>query len=154
MSTAPAAVVTAPKVSWLKKVGQDIGKVLTFFAQKAPAVAVEAGTVASLLMPQFAPEIGLSENLVTNIAKEAVAVEGAASAASTATTGPAKLEAVVANVGPAIDTWVQSAFPGASAVSAASKAGLVNAVVAIMNELSPATATSPNTPPAPPQPAA
>jgi hypothetical protein len=149
-----AAVVAAPKVSWLKKIGQDIGKVLTFFAQKAPAVAVEAGTVASLLMPQFAPEVTVAENLVTNIAKEAVAVEGAAAAAGTAGgTGVQKLAAVVANVGPAIDTWVQSSFPGASAVSTASKAGLVNAVVAIMNELSPATATSPNTPPAPPQPA-
>ena len=148
---ASAAAPAAPaKASWLKKVGQEIGKVLTLFAKEAPTIAITAGTVASALLPQFAPEIGVGENLVTNIAKEATAVEGAAAAAGTATgNGAQKLAAVVAASGPAIDTWVASAFPGATAASAASKAGLVNAVVAIMNEIdAPAASTAPAPTPA------
>lgn len=132
----PAPAGAAPaKVSWLKKVGQVIGKVLGVIGKDAAPVADTAAKVAEALLPQFAPEIAKADSLVTNIAKEAIAVEGAAAAAGTGTTGQQKLDAVLANVGPAIDNWVASAFPGATKVSSAAKAGLVNAVVAIANEV-------------------
>jgi len=131
------AVTTAapPKVSWLKHVGQFLGKVLGIVAKDAKPIADTAATVTEALYPQFAPEISAADNLVTNIAKEALDAEVAAAAAGSQNSGPAKLNAVLANVGPAVDDWVAAKFPGAKQVSAASKAGLVNAVVAIMNEV-------------------
>jgi phage-related tail protein len=138
--------------SWLANVGQVIGgvakKVLAFLGKEAKPMADIASAVASGMFPQFAPEIAVADNLITNIAKEAVAVEGAAAAAGTATgTGAQKLEAVLKNIGPAIDNWVASAFPGAKQVSTAAKSGLVNAVVGIMNEMGGGTVSA-TTPPA------
>jgi len=134
---APAAATTAaPKVGWLKHVGQVIGKILGIVAKDAAPAADVAAKVAEALLPQYAPEIASADGLVTKIAKEAIVAEGVAAAAGTAVGGgTAKLEAVLTNIGPAIDGWVSSNFPGASAVSKASKAGLVSAVVTIMNEL-------------------
>lgn len=130
----------ANSTSWLANVGKTIGsvakKILSFLGGEAKPVADIAAAVATGMFPQFAPEIATADNLVTNIAKEAIAVEGAAAAAGSATgTGAQKLEAVLANVGPAVDNWVASNFPGAKQVSAAAKAGLVNGVVGILNEL-------------------
>lgn len=133
----PAVATTAPtaKVSWLKRVGQFLGKVLGIVAKDAKPLADTAATVTEALYPQFAPAIAAADNLVTNIAKEALDAEVAAAAAGSQSSGPAKLNAVLANIGPAVDDWVAAKFPGAKQVSAASKAGLVNAVVAIMNEV-------------------
>src|SRR5579862_3124168 len=68
------AVTTAapPKVSWLKHVGQFLGKVLGIVAKDAKPIADTAATVTEALYPQFAPEISAADNLVTNIAKEAL----------------------------------------------------------------------------------
>jgi hypothetical protein len=140
MST-PAAPVTAapvaaaPKVSWLKKFGHDIGVALGFVAKEAQPIAAAAGTVATALMPQFAPEISTAENLVSKIALQATTTEAAFSAVGQGSNGPAKLQAVLSSVGPEIQTWVQNSFPGAAKVSEASQAGLVNAVVAILNDV-------------------
>lgn len=139
--------------SWLANVGKTIGgiakKVLAFLGKDAKPVADIAATVATGLFPQFAPEIAEADNLVTNISKEAIAVEGAAAAAGAAAgTGAQKLEAVLANIGPAIDNWVSSNFPGAKQVSTAAKSGLVNAVVGIMNELGGGSVSASSNPPA------
>lgn len=133
-TSAPATTVTK-KTSWLTKIGQVIGKVVKAVATDAGKVADLAKPVAIALLPQFSSEITTADNLIDNIALEAQAVEGTAAAASTATTGQAKLEAVLTNIGPDIDQWVAAKFPGATTVSNAAKAGLVNAVVAIMNEV-------------------
>lgn len=136
MSTAPAVPGTAPHVSWLKKVGHVIGKILGIIAKDAKPIADTAAQVATALFPQFAPEIAFADGLVTKIAQQAVVAEGLAAAAGTATgTGLQKLDVVLGNVGPSIDAWIANAFPGAATLSRASKAGLVNAVVAIINEI-------------------
>lgn len=131
MSTAPPAV---PHVSWLSKVGAFIGKILGVASKAEPTAAA----LASALLPQFAPEIALADDIFNKIVKEALVAEAAASAAGQATgSGPQKLEAVLANIGPVLDTWVANNFPGQHQVSAVAKSGLVNAVVAILNELAP-----------------
>ncbi len=142
--------MSAP-TSWLANVGKVIGgiakKVLAFLGKEAKPVADIASAVATGMFPQFAPEIAVADNLVTNIAKEAVAIEGAAAAAATATgSGAQKIEPVLANVGPAIDNWVASSFPGAKQVSVAAKSGLVSAVVGIMNDMGGGTVSA-STPP-------
>lgn len=130
-----SAPIVTPHVSWLKRVGQVIGKVLGIVGHTAAPIAHIAAGVAGALMPQFAPEIAFADGLVTKIAKQALVTEALAAAAAGATSGPEKLAAVIANIGPELDAWVASAFPGSAQVSAVAKAGLVNAVVAIMNEL-------------------
>jgi len=142
-----SAATPAPKVSFLKHLGQVIGKILGIVATKVAPEADIAAKVAEAMLPQFSTEIQFANNLIDNIAKEAVAAEAMASAAGTAAgTGAQKLEAALVNSGPAIDAWVASRFPGATQVSNASKAGLVSAVVTIMNELQPASASTPATP--------
>ena len=134
------------KVSFLKKIGQVIGKILGIVAKDAAPIASQAAAVASVLLPQFAPEITMADNLVSNIAKQAIITEALAATASTPVPGQTKLDTVLANIGPEIDAWVASSFPGATAVSTAAKAGLVNAVVAISNEVEGKAAVPASTP--------
>jgi hypothetical protein len=131
-------VAAAPKVSWLKRFGQVMGKILKVVSSSAKPIADLATPIAEALMPQFAPEIQVADNLVSNIAKQAVVTESIAATAAIAPTGPQKLATVLGSMGSEIDAWVQSSFPGAKAVSTAGKAGLVNAVVGILNEVDPA----------------
>ena len=142
----PAPVV--PKVSWLKKFGQDVVKVLDFVAGKAVPVAQAAGAVVSALEPALAPEIAVAENLVSKIANQATVTEAAFAAVDQSSNGPAKLQAVLSAVGPEISAWVANAFPGAAAVSKTAQAGLVNSVVAILNEVDPTLALTTPTGPA------
>jgi hypothetical protein len=136
-TTVTPAVATQPvHVSWLKRVGQVIGRILGIVAKDAAPVANVAASVAEALLPQFAPEIAVADGLVSRIAKEAIAIEGAAASTGQASgTGPQKLATVLSNIGPALDQWVALNFPGAAAVGTAEKAGLVNAVVAILNKI-------------------
>lgn len=138
MSTAPASPAPAPKESWLKRFGHVLGKILGFVATQAAPIADQAAKVAEALLPQFSAEIQIADNLVSKIAREAILAEGVAQAAGTTSGGGAqKLEAVLKNIGPAIDGWITANFPGSKALSDAAKAGLVNAVVAILNEIDP-----------------
>lgn len=132
MSTTPTP---APKVSFLKHFGQIIGRILGIVAKDAAPIADQAAKVAEVLLPQFSAQIMAADNLVDNIAKQALVTESIAATAATPPTGQSKLDTVLSNIGPEIDAWVASRFPGATTVSAASKAGLVNAVVAITNEI-------------------
>jgi hypothetical protein len=129
MSTTPTP---APHESWLSKVGAFIGKVLGI-AQKAEPTAA---ALASALLPQFAPEIALADDIFNKIVKEALVAEATAAAAGSAT-GPQKLAAVLANIGPVLDQWVANNFPGQKQVSDVAKSGLVNAIVAILNDVAP-----------------
>lgn len=144
---APAAA-PAPHVSWLKHFGQVIGRILGIVAKDAAPVADQAAKVAEILLPQFATQIGAADNLIDNIAKQAIITEALQTATASQPTSQQKLDYVLANIGPEIDAWVASRFVGAKQVSAAAKAGLVNAVVAITNELEPSLASSPAAAPA------
>jgi hypothetical protein len=146
MSTPATPATPAPKVSWLKKFGQDVVKVVTWIAGKAQPIAAAAGAVVSAIEPALAPEIAVAENLVSKIANQAAVTEAAFAAAGAASSGPQKLQAVLSAVGPEINAWVQSAFPGAAALSMAAQSGLVNAVVAILNEIDPNLALTTPTP--------
>jgi hypothetical protein len=131
-----ATVAAAPQVGWFKKALQFVGKVLGVVAKDAKPIADTVAQVATIMFPQFAAMIAAGDNLISKIALEAVAAEGIVATASSASgTGPQKLELVLKSVGPAVDQWIQSGFPGHAALSTASKAGLVNAVVSILNEI-------------------
>jgi hypothetical protein len=143
-----ASATAAPaKKGWLSSVGHFFGSILNIAATKAAPVADMATKVFDVMFPQFATAANTADNLIDNIAKEAIVTEGVVQAAGTATGGgEAKLQAVLANVGPAIDQWVASRFPGSTQVSAAAKAGLVSAVVNIANEVTaPIGASTPAT---------
>jgi hypothetical protein len=146
MSTAPAVT----HVSWLKHFGQIIRKILGFIAKDAAPIADQAAKVAAVLLPQFAVEIAAASNLIDHIANQCIITESLVTATAGAPTGPEKLAYVLKNIGPEIDAWVASRFPGATQISLAAKAGLINAIVAIINELEPGLATSPAASPAPP----
>jgi hypothetical protein len=136
-TTAVPVVAAAPKVSWLKKVGSVLGRILKLVAKDAAPVADKAAVVAEIMFPQFAVPIAAGAGLIDNIAKEALTVEVMEQAGAAAQGGPAKLEAVLGTIGPAIDQWIASRFPGANAVSKAKKANLVSAVVDMINEVDP-----------------
>lgn len=132
MNTSPTP---APHVSWLKHLGSVIGKILGVVAKDAAPIADQAAAVAEVLLPQFSTEIAAADNLIDNIAKQAVVTEAITTGIGAATTSQDKLAAAIAGIGPEIDAWVASRFPGATGVSNAAKAGLVNAVVFITNEI-------------------
>ena len=134
-----ATTVVAPKESWLSKVGGFFGKILGF-AQKAEPTAV---TLAEALLPQFAPEIAVANDLFNRIAKQVIVAETTMAAVGQATgSGAQKLEQVLAAIGPDIDQWVANNFPGQKQLSVISKTGIVNAIVAALNELAPPAATA------------
>lgn len=135
MATAAPAVTAAPKVSWLKKIGQFLGKVIGVIAKDGKPVVDDAAKVATILLPQFAGEIDYADNLADNIMQEIVTAEAAEQAGIGVQGGPAKLAAVAAASGPAIENWIQSKFPGADTLAADVKNGLINAFVAVFNDL-------------------
>lgn len=128
MATTPAP---APHQSWLQKIGHVIAEVLGIVQKAEPTVV----SFTEALLPQFAPFIASADTMFQNIVKEIIAAEAAAAAAGQVGTGPQKLAAVLANVGPMLDNWVASNFPGAAKLADATKAGLVNAVVAVLNDV-------------------
>lgn len=134
MSTSPAPVTAAPKVSFLKRVGQLVGKILGIIARDGAPIADKAALVVTTFLPQFATEIGMADSLIDNIAKQCIVTEALTSGVAQAVTGTDKLNAVVAGIGPEIDAWIAAKFPGATQVSAAKKAGLVSAIADIVNE--------------------
>lgn len=136
MSTA-AVVTAAPKVSWLKRIGQVIGKIFTVTTKDIAPVADKLTPVIETLFPQFAPGIAFADNLIDNIAKEAITAEAMEVAGAAAQGGPAKLAAVLSASGPAIDGWIASRFPGSTGLAAAQKVNIVQAVVDAVNSLTP-----------------
>jgi hypothetical protein len=128
------------KVSWLKQVGNVLGRILKIVAKGAAPAADTAAKVAEAMFPQFSAEICAADNLIDNIAKQALTVEVMEQAGAAAQGGAAKLQAVVGSAGPAIDQWLASRFPGATTVTAAKKANLISAVVDIINDIAPVPA--------------
>lgn len=122
------------KVSFLKRIGQIIGKIVNFMAKDAAPIADKAAAVAEALMPQFAPEIMFADNLLTKIAKQCIVTEAVANTVAVAPTGAAKAQDVAAGLSQEMDAWIANLFPGASAISAAKKANLMGAVADIINE--------------------
>lgn len=135
MATPVIPATPQPKESWLKRFGHEVGVVLGFIAKQAPAIVNDAAAVATIVMPQFAPLISAADSLATKILGQVQVTEAAFLAAGQANNGQAKLQAVLAAIGPEINTWVANNFPGAKQVSTAAQAGLVNAIVAIANDI-------------------
>jgi hypothetical protein len=139
-----ATTTVAPRVSWIKHVGQVIGKIIGIITKDAKPEADIAAKVATALLPQFAPEIAMADNLVTKISLEMMSVEGVAAAAGTATgTGTQKMEQVVTAIQPALTQWVQNNFPGSKEVSAATSANVIQSIYDMIDQANPASVTTP-----------
>jgi hypothetical protein len=145
VSTAAPAVPATPKVGWLKSVGLAIGKaakeVVAFLSStKVQAAEAQVANIAELLLPVDAPIIQTFQVVMGKIFQQAVVTETAVGTVAAA--GSQKLAAVVASIGPELDQWVASNFPGSATISADVKAGLVNAIVALQNDLTAPPAAS------------
>lgn len=143
MSTTAA---TPPHVSWLKKLGQDVVKVLGV-AQKVESAAEP---VVEALLPASIPAFSIFDRIISLI----TSTESAFAAVGLQSSGPAKLNAVLAAVTSLLDGWVTSNLPGGAdivkgeqyiAARAANATAYVNAAVAFLNSL-PASATTAVTP--------
>jgi hypothetical protein len=146
MSTAPSPVTAAPKVSWLKHIGNFFVKLIKIVATDVAPAEKIAVPVAEGLLPEFIPLITTADGIFSKIVSWAVSAETAvASGGATTGGGPQKLAAVLTNLSPVLDQWVASNFPGAKQVSDVQKAGLINAVVAILNEIDAPVAAPPPT---------
>ncbi len=113
MSNSPA--VPAPHVSWLKKFGQDIVKVLGFAAKAEPLVK-EGAAIAEAAVPQFALPIAAGEGIFEKLVTWITSVEGSFAAVGQSANGAGKLQAVLAGVSGDIDSYVQANLPGTSSV--------------------------------------
>lgn len=138
MNTSVTPITPAPHVSWLKRFGQEVVKVIGFIAKDAVSIEKVAVPVAETLLPMFAPEINLAAGIFDKIAGLAQINEAAFAAVGQASNGPAKLNSVLTAVNQDLDAWVADHFPGAGAIQKgeayiASKTDLVNAVVKFLN---------------------
>jgi len=136
---------TAPKVSWLKKFGQDIEKVVGIVAKDSLPVAEAAGTAIEIVDPALTPLVTVGESLVSKIAQQAQITEAVFAAVGQASNGPAKLQAVLNAVQPEVQAWITAAFPGAGTLTQVQIAPLVNAVVALLNSIDGNLALTPPT---------
>lgn len=127
----PIASAAAPHVSWLKKIGNVIAKIV------GAVVKVEPGLVrvAEIALPEFAPEIAMADGLFSKALSMVVTSQGIFTAVGQASNNEGKLAAVLAGFGQEIDAYIKTNFPGAKALSLDVKTRYVNVMVAIANEL-------------------
>lgn len=135
MSSIP--VVPAPaKVSWLKKLGQDVLKILGVIQKAEPAVE----PVVEALVPASIPVFAIFDEIMQIV----IMGESAFAAVGMASNGPAKLAAALPGVEALLDKWVSDNLPGSADILKAdsyvqAKAAIateyVNAAVAFLNAL-------------------
>ena len=141
----PVTPVVAAKVSWLKKLGQDVLKALGIAGQAEKA----AEPIVEALVPASAPIFGILDIIFPIVAT----TEQAFAAVGQALNGPAKLQAALGGVESAIDQWTVANLPGSAAILATdayiqarlvAATAYVNATVAFANALpvNPATAVT------------
>lgn len=132
------AVTPAPHVSWLKKFGQEVGKIIGVVAKEAVPIEQKIVPIAEAILPGYAPEIALAAGIFEKAADMIATTEAAFLSVGQGSNGVAKFSAVLSIVGNDIEEWVHNKFPGSAAIVTgeqylSSKAGLVNAVVAFLN---------------------
>jgi hypothetical protein len=136
-------MTTIVKVSWLKKVGEDLVKVFGVIAgvETVAEVPIEA------LLPVTIPGFAIFDKIVSlvSISETNAALVGQASK------GPEKLSAVINAVGQLLDGYVSDNFPGSPEILKSEQylqgktsvvTQLVNSVVAFLNAIPPAQTNS------------
>ena len=143
MATPPITVTPAPaKVSWLKKLGLDILKVLNIVnpIEKLIEKPVEA----------FLPITTIGFNLFDYLVGQATNIEAGYAAITSAPTGIAKFNTLLPIASAALDQWVEANMPGSAEILKADSyiqaktiwaTNEVNNVVAFLNSLPVATGT-------------
>lgn len=136
MTTAPTPITAAPKVSWLKKLGQDILKVLGVVVkvEQVAEIPVEA------ILPASIPAFGVFDKVMQLVG----VAESSFAAAGQASNGPAKLQSILAATGKILDQYVADNFPGSAEILKSEQyiAGkttvatqYINSVVAFLNSI-------------------
>jgi hypothetical protein len=121
----------APHVSWLKKIGNVVAKIVGAVVKVEPGIV----RVAEIALPEFAPEIALADGLFSKALSLVVTSQGVFTAVGQASNNAGKLAAVLAGFGQEMDAYIATNFPGAKALSLDVKTKYVNVMVAIANEL-------------------
>ena len=140
-------VVPVKKVSWLKKLGLDILKVLSY----ASPIEKVAEPIVEALIPASAVAFNLFDYAVAQVTN----IEAGYAAITTAPTGVAKFQAVLPLIEQGLDQWVAANMPGSSAILKADTylqsktfvaTNIANTVVQFLNSLpaNPSTATTAN----------
>lgn len=135
MSTA----VTPPvHVSWLKKFGQEVAKIIGVVGKDALPIEQKVVPIAEALLPQFTLEIIAADGIFEKAVEMVQNTEASFAAVGQASNGPAKLQVVLSMIGSDIDLWVKDKFAGSPGIVSgekylASKTGLVNSIVAFLN---------------------
>jgi len=106
----------APKVSWLKRFGQEVAKILGIVVKDAPAVESVAVPLAETLFPAAAPAIALGASWFDKALNLIMINEATFTAVGQASNGPAKLAAVSQGIQADVDAWVAANFPGSAAI--------------------------------------
>lgn len=133
MSSTPVA---PPHVSWLKKFGQDILKVLGI----VKTVETVAEPVVEALLPASIPVFSIFDEIMQIVQMG----EATYAAVGLAANGPAKLAAALPGVQALLDQWVKDHLPGSAqiltaetyvAAKAANATAYINAAVAFLNSI-------------------
>jgi hypothetical protein len=141
MATAP--VTPAPKVSWLKKLGNDFVKGFNWaFSAKGQTVITAGESIAIAVDPAIAPVVGVVNTWASSIYATEKKAATAASLGATATNAQ---KAVAATEAALPDVESDLAKAGLTFASSASAKVVNDSIVAIMNELVPAPATTTTT---------
>ncbi len=135
------AIPATPHVSFLKKFGQEVLKIVTFgIVRVEPAVKIGA-TVAEGILPQYAGVIAAGEGLFERGLTLAQNIEADFAAANKGSNGPAKFSVLSGQLGSDLDQVVQAKIPGLSADAlkaesyVAAKTGVLNSIVALLNSI-------------------
>ena len=143
MATPPITVTPAPaKISWLKKLGLDILKVLNIISPLEK--------VAEPIVEAFLPASAVGFNLFDFLVGQITNVEAGYAAITSAPTGIAKFQTVLPIVESALDQWVQANMPGSAEILKADSylqskvtvaTNLANTIVQFLNSLPVAAGT-------------
>ena len=113
---AATPVAPAPKVSWLKRFGQEVLKVIGIVGKDAQAAEPVIVPLAETLFPAEAPLIAAGASWFDKAMNLIKINEAAFAAVGQASNGPAKLDAVAQGVEQDVDAWVQGHFPGSASI--------------------------------------
>jgi len=111
-----SSATPAPKVSWLKRFGQEVLKVIGIVAKDAQAAEPVIVPLAETLLPAEAPLIAAGASWFDKAMDLIKINEAAFAAVGQASNGPAKLAAVTQGVEQDVDAWVAGHFPGSTAI--------------------------------------
>ena len=139
---ATPATPTPTKQSWWKRALNEVGKIIGVIEKDAPKVEAIAIPALQAAFPQFAVLIGGFGAAAQKILGYIVNVQAVGAAAAVQPTGAQRLDSVLADAGPLVDQWIQSAFPGHASIPADKVKGLIQAMHDVLETVDPEAKTA------------